>query len=196
MGRKIEFNLDRALDRAMLEFWKKGYTNTSLRDLLKTMKIGEGSFYNLVGGKKDLYLLCIKRYNDQVSARRIDAMMTADTASAGVRSFFKMILDDLDDKNMPRICLMAGSLTQEVLAEEELQEYVLEKTNEFEEKFYERFETGKKAGDLPAQFSGRVAAQILVTYLQGFFRVIRILKTRAEMEVQIERLLSGLGLKA
>jgi hypothetical protein len=39
-----------------------------------------------------------------------------------------------------------------------------------------------------------VAAQVIVTYLQGLFRVIRVLQTRAEVERQIETLLTGLGL--
>jgi hypothetical protein len=33
-----------------------------------------------------------------------------------------------------------------------------------------------------------------VTYLQGLFRVVRVLQTRAEVERQIETLLTGLGL--
>jgi hypothetical protein len=33
-----------------------------------------------------------------------------------------------------------------------------------------------------------------VTYLQGLFRVIRVLQNRAQMEQQIDMLLRGLGL--
>ena len=55
MARPIGFDLDKAIDKATLLFWKKGYSNTSLRDLLKVMGIGEGSFYNSVKSKKNLY---------------------------------------------------------------------------------------------------------------------------------------------
>jgi hypothetical protein len=34
-----------------------------LRDLLKGMKIGEGSFYNTFKTKKNAYLECLKHYN-------------------------------------------------------------------------------------------------------------------------------------
>ena len=54
MGRGIEFDYDKAIARATRLFWKTGYSNTSLRDLLKVMNIGEGSFYNTVKSKKNL----------------------------------------------------------------------------------------------------------------------------------------------
>jgi hypothetical protein len=39
-----------------------------------------------------------------------------------------------------------------------------------------------------------VASSVVLTYLQGMFRVIRVVLTRAEVEQQIEVLLGGLGL--
>jgi hypothetical protein len=35
---------------------------------------------------------------------------------------------------------------------------------------------------------------VIVTYVQGFFRVVRVLKNRKQMWQQIETLLKGLGL--
>jgi TetR/AcrR family transcriptional repressor of nem operon len=178
----------------MHEFWKHGYSNTSLRDLLKAMEIGESSFYHLLGSKKDLYLQCIQRYNGQVSARRIEVLENSKTAREGVAKFFKVILDDLEDRKMPTVCLMANSLSRDVLEETELQDYVLESMKFFEEVFYKRFERARTEGELSIKFDSRTAAQIVVTYLQGFFRVVRVLKTRKEMERQINSLMDGLGL--
>ena len=194
MARTIEFDYAQAINRATQLFWKKGYTNTSVRDLLKTMRIGEGSFYNTVKSKKKLYLECLKHYNDTVSRRRLEALMSKSGAGEGVRAFFKMVLDELDDPKTPRICLMAGSLSSDVLAERELNRYVVEEMNAFSARFVERLRTAKRAGELPGDFDVDLAAQVLVTYLQGLFRVIRVLQSRAQVERQIESLLAGLGL--
>jgi TetR/AcrR family transcriptional repressor of nem operon len=194
VARTIEFDYAQAINRATQLFWKKGYTNTSVRDLLKTMRIGEGSFYNTVKSKKKLYLECLKHYNDTVSRRRLEALMSKSGAGEGVRAFFKMVLDELDDPKTPRICLMAGSLSSDVLAERELNRYVVEEMNAFSARFVERLRTAKRAGELPGDFDVDLAAQVLVTYLQGLFRVIRVLQSRAQVERQIESLLAGLGL--
>jgi TetR/AcrR family transcriptional repressor of nem operon len=193
MPRTREFDFDRALDRAMRLFWAKGYSNTSLRDLLRVMRIGEGSFYNCVRGKTDLYLQCLKRYNDVVTGRRLNVLQGQGSIGAVVRRFFKSVLDDLDDPATPRVCLMAGSLSGDVLAERELERYVIAEMTGFQKAFLTRFETAQQAGELPRQFDCQAAAQLLVTYLQGMFRVVRVLNTRRQIERQLDSLLRGLG---
>jgi TetR/AcrR family transcriptional regulator, transcriptional repressor for nem operon len=194
MPATIEFDYARAVDRATQLFWKKGYSDTSLRELLRTMGIGEGSFYNTFGSKKRLYLECLKHYNDTVSRRRLHALLSPSSAKAGVRAFFKSVLDDLENPKTPPVCLLSGSLSSEVLAERELGRIVLNDMRAFTASFIERLETAKAEGELPRTFEATVAAQVLVTYLQGLFRVVRVLQNRREIERQLDMLLHGLGL--
>jgi TetR/AcrR family transcriptional repressor of nem operon len=194
MSRKIEFDYDKAIDRATRLFWKKGYSNASVRELLRAMGIGEGSFYNAVKSKKALYLKCLKHYNNTVSRRRLAALLSGASVKEGVRAFFRTVLDELDDPKTPRVCLLAGSLSGDVLAERELRRYVVDEMTAFALCFTRRLESAKAAGELPADFDAEVAAQVVVTYLQGLFRVIRVLQSRVQVEQQIDALLRGLGL--
>ena len=120
MGRGIEFDYDKAIHKATLAFWRSGYSNTSLRDLLKAMRIGEGSFYNSVKSKKHLYLECQKHYRETVGRKRVAALLSQPTIKLGVRAFFKTVLDDLDNPATPRLCLMASSISSDVLNDREL----------------------------------------------------------------------------
>jgi TetR/AcrR family transcriptional repressor of nem operon len=106
MGRKLEFDYDRALERATRVFWAKGYVSASMRDLLKAMGVGEGSFYHLFGSKKRLYLECLKHYNGKVIRRRVEALTSEPSVRNGVRAFFRALLDELDNPRTPRICLL------------------------------------------------------------------------------------------
>jgi TetR/AcrR family transcriptional regulator, transcriptional repressor for nem operon len=194
MPATIEFDYARAVDRATQLFWKKGYSNTSLRGLLKVMGIGEGSFYNTFGSKRRAYLECLKHYNDTVSRRRLEALREPSSAKAGVRAFFRNVLDELDNPKIPSVCLLAGSLSSDVLAEHELGPTVLNDMKTFSGAFEERLQSAKQGGELPETFDAVAGAQVLVTFLMGLFRVIRVLQKRPELERQLEMLLRGLGL--
>jgi TetR/AcrR family transcriptional regulator, transcriptional repressor for nem operon len=194
MGRKRAFDYEQAIEQATRLFWANGYAGASLRDLLTTMRIGEGSFYNSVKSKKSLYLECLKHYNDTVTRRRWEALTAEASVKVGVRQYFKTVLDDLDDPGTPNVCLMAGSLSTDVLGANDLREYVVGEMQTLELALTARLEAARQGGELPQQFDASIAAQVIVTFLQGLFRVVRVLKDRAQMERQIEAILTGLGL--
>jgi TetR/AcrR family transcriptional repressor of nem operon len=194
MGRKLEFNYDQALDRATRVFWAKGYAAASMRDLLKAMRIGEGSFYHLFKGKRQLYLECLKHYNADVTRKRVEALASEPSIKKAVRAFFHNVLEELENPRTPRVCLLAQSVSADVMEESELGCYVKEQMAGFEKYFYERLEEAKKSGELPEDFQSEVTAGVIVTYLQGFFRVVHVLKSRQEMWRQIDTLLNSLGL--
>src|SRR5271163_4481601 len=113
MARTLEFDYTTALERGARVFWKSGYASTSLRELLKTMRIGEGSFYNTLKSKKNAYLECLKHYNATVNRHHAEALFSGATAAIGVRALFKSALDCLDEPDTPsRVCLMAASISQ------------------------------------------------------------------------------------
>lgn len=194
MARGLEFDYERAIDKATRVFWQKGYSAASLRDLLKAMGIGEGSFYNTLRSKKRLYLKCLKHYNDTVVRRRAEALFSPASARQGVRALFKAVLDDLDDPRTPRVCLVAGSVCSDVLAERDLQKFVQSDMAAFVGAFSKRLNSGKETGELPSQFEAEVAAQIIATYLQGLYRTALLSYDRPQLERQIDQFLTGLGL--
>ena len=194
MGRGIEFDYDKAIDKATRLFWKTGYSNTSLRDLLKVMNIGEGSFYNTVKSKKNLYLECLKHYRATVMSQRETALFSQTSAKLGVRALFKTVLDQMDDPKRPGLCLMAGSISRDVLDEKEIREYIVGEGMASGGRFVELLRSAQEAGELPKQFKPAIVAQIIGTYIQGMSRAALISYDRQRIERQVEVLLTGLGL--
>lgn len=195
MARTLEFDLDNALGKATRLFWKSGYTGTSLRDLLKSMGIGEGSFYNTLKSKKHAYLESLKHYNATVGRQRGEALFGAPTAKLGVRALFQSVLDCLDDPKAPsRLCLMAGSITREVLSEPELRRYVQQQLSLLAEGMISRLTADKESGLLPPDFGPQIVVPIIITYLQGVFRMALVSYDRTNFDRQIDVFLTGLGL--
>ncbi|MGF6852868.1 TetR family transcriptional regulator [Paraburkholderia sp. RAU2J] len=195
MARTIAFDYDRALERATWLFWKSGYAGTSLRDLLKIMDIGEGSFYNTLKSKKQLYLACVRRYEETEGRKRGQALMSAPTASRGIHALFGVVLDCLDNPSTPsRLCMMAAMASEEVLSEPELRKLVEDGLGSFHARLVERLSQDRDEGRLPATLDPHVTASVVVTYLQGIWRMALVDYDRPRFERQIDAFLTGLGL--
>lgn len=73
MGRPIAFDRDRAVNRALALFWRRGYQATSVAELLAAMGISRSSFYAAFTDKRSLFIECL----DLFSARTLEKMQTA-----------------------------------------------------------------------------------------------------------------------
>lgn len=111
-----------------------------------------------------------------------------------MHAYFRAVLDDLDDPEVPNVCLMAASLSADVLGADDLREYVLDEMRTLEAALVARLRVAALVGELPEDFDAETTAQVIVTFLQVLFRVVRVLKPRADMERQVHALLGGLGL--
>jgi TetR/AcrR family transcriptional repressor of nem operon len=88
---------------------------------------------------KNAYLESWKHYNATVNRKRREALCSAPTEALGIRALFNTVLDCLDDPHTPSpVCLMAGALTTEVLAEPDLRKYVQEQVSALAEVMIER----------------------------------------------------------
>ena len=63
MPRPKEFDREVVMEIARDVFWRQGYQATSTEDLRLAMGIGRQSFYDSFGGKRQLYLKVLRRYN-------------------------------------------------------------------------------------------------------------------------------------
>ena len=158
------------------------------------MKIGEGSFYNTVKSKKNLYLECLKHYRATVVRQRETALFSQPSAKLGVRALFKTVLDQMDDPKRPGLCLLAGSMSRDVLDEKELREYIMGERAAFGGRFVGLLKSAQEAGEFPEEFEPAVVAQIIANYIQGMSRAALISYDRQRIEREVEVLLKGLGL--
>src|SRR3984885_8695934 len=62
MSRPKEFDLERALHRAISAFSQKGFAATSTDDLMRAMDVGRQSMYDTFGDKRALFLKALEVY--------------------------------------------------------------------------------------------------------------------------------------
>lgn len=108
MAGKKQFDVDVALDAAMVQFWRAGYADTSVDDLSRATGLNRSSIYASLGDKDALYLRCLDRYATRYGDRYDQALAGAsgDPLQA-VRAFFDVTLKRIADPELPDGCLVA-----------------------------------------------------------------------------------------
>jgi hypothetical protein len=89
---------------------------------------------------------------------------------------------------------LPASVTREVLAEPSLKKFVQQEISKMSEAMIARLNADKQAGLLPQSFEPAIVVPIIVTYLQGQWRMALVSYDRSQFEKRIDVFLTGLGL--
>src|SRR5215475_1927396 len=96
MARPRKFDPDHVLERSMHEFWRRGYHETSVDDLVAATGVRPGSLYNAFkGGKRELFLGSLNRYSTLVVPEKLCALERPGASVAEVRAYFDGLICDL-----------------------------------------------------------------------------------------------------
>ncbi|MET1057352.1 MAG: TetR family transcriptional regulator [Pedobacter sp.] len=93
MARNVEFDEEKAIQKAMEVFWKKGYSGTSMRDLTDAMQINASSLYNTIGDKHQLFVRCITNY---VHGRIQEALSHSSKIKSPLKAVIGLINDSVN----------------------------------------------------------------------------------------------------
>ncbi|MGW4595888.1 TetR/AcrR family transcriptional regulator [Streptomyces sp. NPDC004457] len=165
MGRTREFDAEQAVDRAMDLFWRRGYADTSLQDLLKELAIGSGSLYAAFGSKEQLYVRALERYCALQAAALVEGLENAAEIRPAVRQVLTgMIEADLAEPS--RGCLVVSAATERG-DDPATVERVAAAMRNVESALAGALERARARGELPADKNPVELARFLTTFVQG-----------------------------
>jgi AcrR family transcriptional regulator len=165
-GRPREFDIDRALDRALRVFWRKGYEGASLPDLTKAMRINRPSLYGAFGNKEALFRKALDRYIEGPAAYIREALEEP-TARSVAERLLRGAIDLLSDPRNPRGCLMVQGALACGEAAESIRRELVSRRVAGEVALRKRFERARAEGDLPADADPADLARYVVTVIRG-----------------------------
>jgi AcrR family transcriptional regulator len=164
-GRPREFDIDKALERAMDLFWRQGYEGTSLSDLTRELGLTRTSLYAAFGSKAALFLKALDLYEDRAGFRA--AALTARTARDYARALLEGAADLHGDRKNPAGCLgVQGAL---VCAPESnaIRNELIRRRKVGESIIRDRLKRAKAEGDLPPEADAADLARYLSIVIYG-----------------------------
>jgi TetR/AcrR family transcriptional repressor of nem operon len=172
MARPREFDIDHALDRAMLVFWKHGYHGTSVADLMKAAGVQKQSLYCAFGDKHSLFVKSVEFYKNQVLAQVKALVAGADSPIAAIESVMRFAVKSAKAKNCPEGCLAANTALELGLRDPDAAVEVKKMFQGFERILSETIKKGQDKGEITSRFESGLIAHNLLNTLNG----IRVLE--------------------
>jgi len=173
MARTKEFDPEDALEKAMKQFWRRGYDGTSMADLISCMGINRGSLYDTFGDKEELFKRAFDHY---VNTRILD--LRAELRSAkSVVTCFKNLLQKV--ATMGEGCMVTNSAAELAAKNTAVSKSIRDCMSESEEMFYERIREGQATGEISKSKSARNLAIYFVSVVQGMMITNKVFQSEA-----------------
>jgi TetR/AcrR family transcriptional repressor of nem operon len=148
MGRKLAFDRDRALEKAMESFWQKGYKKTSMRELASRLGLHLGSVYNSLGTKEAVFEEALKLYFEARVVPRLQAMKDNPSPINAIEKYLANVVDECTRPNQTNGCFLLNSLHEITKINDSITAIVQNNMRRQEEAFAEVIAAGQKAGQI------------------------------------------------
>ena len=166
MARATNHNRQVSLERALQLFWKKGFHNTSLKDLEKALDMRPGSIYATFGSKGALFEEALEYYGHLGMIALEKTLHAHASPLAGLAAYMRG-LGSISDQDLPsRACMLVKSMLELSEREQSGRRKAEELLAGMEEYFIARFIAAQEAGEIdsgrdPIRLGRRLQAEIM-----------------------------------
>lgn len=158
------FDEEAAIENAMQVFWEKGFEPASIADLLERTGLNKGSLYNAFGGKQQLFVKALQKY-DQDRLAMLAKLEALDDPRKTIAAFFDntvvITVADQDHKG----CFLFNTALQINTHDEEVNAIVTNGVREIEAFLRRSIEVGQARGDIPKELDPEATAKALLALI-------------------------------
>ena len=165
-GPDKQFDEIKALGKAMDIFWEKGFSATSMRDLVKGMGINRASMYQTYGNKHALFMAAVDQYVNASLTEIKKILMEPDSPLNKLKHLFEQFLKQ-SLRGKKNSCFMNNSAVELGPRDPELAAKVRYFWAQFEDIFNDVLTQAVQQNELAHNTNTRQFAVLLNNTLQG-----------------------------
>ena len=170
-GRPREFELDGALDRAIIVFSERGYHGTSISELKEAMGLTAGSLYKAFKDKKAIFLAAFDRYKQVRNAVLDWQLQQGIDGRDKVLRMLRVYSDASLGEAGRRGCLVVGTAVELAAYDPEAAERVQASMGRTEALLQALVREGQADGSIAPSVDAPATARVLLSLVYGL-RVI------------------------
>lgn len=192
MARPRIYNEDAVIDKALWVFWKKGFSDTSSRDLIAATGISNGSLFNSFGDKAKLYLGCLQKY-DAVYVAAIEQLLISELPfKEKIKKIFEGTAKKVTATNDYEGCFFFNSSVDSGIQDDTISALTASIHFRLEKAFRTAADQARLTKELPIKFDSVQIAQYLMMVTTGLRALVKGNTPVEEVEQVIQSALTFL----
>ena len=184
-GRPSTFNNEHVIKKAQEVFWEKGFTATSLGDLLSAMDMGSGSFYNAFkGGKKEVFRKALRQRRKDFNQFKAD-LKQSDSPIELIKDFFRSLADAEKNAHLQG-CIIANTIVEMTFVDKELENEAVKILKDVEQMYTQVIREAQEKGTIQNQTDPVLLGRYLITLYNGLNGLRRMYPDKKILSQQID----------
>lgn len=171
MGKLPKFDMDEVLMKAMNQFWRYGYSATSIRDLENATGLFRGSLYHAFGDKREMFLRALRRYDQLYRETPIKELEKHSSPRKAVLSVFEAAASEVIESGSSDGCLEVNVALELGAHDPEVASFVAGAFAGMTEFLHASIERGQANGEISPEVDPEQTAKSLL----GLFLGLRVL---------------------
>jgi len=142
------FHEDDVVHEAMLLFWEKGFESTSIAELLARTGINRGSLYNAFGGKRQLFVKTLNKYDQEVRRGALAGFEALDNPVLAIEKLFDETVVEIAADEQKKGCFLVNTASEIAVHNKDVVDITDRGMREFEAFFRRCIEVGQARGEI------------------------------------------------
>jgi TetR/AcrR family transcriptional repressor of nem operon len=186
-GRPREFDIDEAVDAAMLVFRDRGFHEASMQDLGAAMKLTAGSIYKAFGDKREIFLAAFERYRSLRSRHLQMRLATKATSREKLVEALYFYGESASGAEGRLGCMVVGATADLSTLDPSIVDQVMDAVARNEAFLRELIEQGQLEGSVPSTVDAVSAAAALLCLTQGMGVIGKLGRSCSQMRAVVNQ---------
>jgi TetR/AcrR family transcriptional repressor of nem operon len=167
MARTRAFDPSTALSRAVDLFSSKGYSETSMEDIVRATGVSRYGIYGTFGNKRELFEQALDQYADGLGKQSFLRLLEPEASLANIRAIFDERVDDMCNTDENKGCLFIHSAMELAPQDLELRDVLQRFMKRMCKAFAVGLDSAKEQGEVRADLDVRAAGELLTSTMFG-----------------------------
>jgi TetR/AcrR family transcriptional repressor of nem operon len=181
MPRVKQFSEEEVLQKAVEVFWKKGFSATSMQELVEGMGINRASIYDTFGCKEALFERALKLYREESISRIRAFLFSYHPVQKGMEKLFEKAIDNAHQDPDSKGCFVVNTTTELSTTDCSLHTVLTNNRLEFEQLFFDYLQEGVARGEIAPDKDIKSVAALIFALYSGLMVLTKVNRNKSEL---------------